>query len=505
MRVARAEMRVARAEVRVARAEVRVARAEVRVARAEMRIVRRMTDPLPVRAAVEAGAERFVAELVEWLRIPSISGDPANADDVRRSADWLVETLRATGFPIAEVWETAGLPAVFAEWPSDDDDAPTVVVYGHHDVQPVTPLELWTHPPFEPLVEGERLQARGAADDKGQVFFHTLGVRAHLEATGRSSPAVNLKLIVEGEEESGSPNFTGLLTERRDRLVCDVVVVSDTGMWSRETPTTCTGMRGLTDGQLELRGPAGDVHSGAFGGGVRNPLTELARLIARLHDDDGHVTIDGFYDGVVELTDAERALIAKLPYDEQTWLANARSSTAYGEKGFTTLERVWTRPTAEVNGIWGGYTGAGHKTIVPSEAHAKVSFRLVAGQDPLDIQAKFRDWLARNVPEGIEWSMEFYGSGVRPCLTPLDHPALGAVTRAMETAFGTEVLYTREGGSGPEADLQDYLDAPVVFLGVSLPDDGWHAPNEKVEIPLLLKGAEAAAHLWDELATSLRP
>jgi acetylornithine deacetylase/succinyl-diaminopimelate desuccinylase-like protein len=464
-----------------------------------------MTDPLSVRAAVESGADRFVAELVEWLRIPSISGDPDNAADVRRSARWLADALRASGFPTVEVWETAGLPAVFAEWPSDDEGAPTVVVYGHHDVQPVTPLELWDHSPFDPTVVGDRLHARGAADDKGQVFFHTLGLRAHLEATGRNSPAVNLKLIVEGEEESGSPHFALLLAEHRDRLACDVVVVSDTGMWSSETPTTCTGMRGMTDGQLDLRGPTGDIHSGSFGGSVRNPLTELARLIARLHDEDGHVTIDGFYDGIVELTDTERALYAKLPYDEATWLENAKSRTAYGEKGFTTLERVWARPTAEINGIWGGYSGAGHKTIVPSDAHVKFSFRLVAGQDPLDIQAKFRDWLARNVPEGIEWAIEFYGPGVRPCLTPLDHPALEAVTRALELAFGTEVLYTREGGSGPEADLGDILAAPVVFLGVSVPDDGWHAPNEKVEIPLLLKGAEAAAHLWDELAAALRP
>ncbi|HEU4910939.1 MAG TPA: dipeptidase [Actinomycetes bacterium] len=456
-----------------------------------------------VRGEVAAGAEQFVADLVEWLAIPSISGDPAHHDDVRRSAAHLAQALRDTGFPTVEVWETAGLPTVFAEWPSDDPGAPTALVYGHHDVQPVTPLELWEHPPFEPTVVGERLHARGAADDKGQVFFHTLGVRAHLAATGRTSPAVNLKVVVEGEEESGSPHFAALLRERRERLACDVVVVSDSGMWSRETPTVCTGMRGMTDGQIDFRGPSGDVHSGSFGGAIPNPLTELARVLGSMHDADGHVTIDGFYDGVAELTDDERALFAKLPYDEQAWLANARSSVARGEKGFTTLERVWARPTAEVNGIWGGYTGAGHKTIVPSEAHAKVSFRLVAGQDPLDIQAKVGRWLEAVVPAGIAWEVQWYGGGVSPCLTPLDHPALEAVTRAMATAFGTEILYTREGGSGPEAALQDVLGAPVVFLGVSLPDDGWHAPNEKVEIPLLLKGAEAAAYLWDDLARTL--
>jgi acetylornithine deacetylase/succinyl-diaminopimelate desuccinylase-like protein len=456
-----------------------------------------------VRSAVAAGADEMVAGLVEWLRIPSISGDPDHHPDVRRSAEHLAQALRDTGFPTVEVWETAGLPTVFAEWPSDDPGAPAVLVYGHHDVQPVTPLELWEHPPFEPTIVGDRLHARGAADDKGQVWFHTLGVRAHLAATGRTSPAVNLKLVVEGEEESGSPHFAAVLRERADRLAADVVVVSDTGMWSRETPTVCVGMRGMTDGQLDLRGLSGDVHSGSFGGAIRNPLTELATVLAAMHDDDGHVTIDGFYDGVVELTDEERALIAKLPYDEQAWLVNARSETTYGEKGYSTLERVWARPTAEVNGVWGGYTGAGHKTIVAAEGHAKVSFRLVPGQEPGDIQRKVEAWLATVVPAGIEWAMTWFGPGVRPCVTPLDHPALQAVTRSMAAAFGTEVLYTREGGSGPEADLQDVTGAPVVFLGISLPEDGWHAPNEKVDVSLLLKGAEAAAHLWADLARSL--
>lgn len=456
-----------------------------------------------VRRAVEEGSAAFVADLVEWLRIPSVSGDPAHHDDVRRSAEHLGQSLRDTGFPTVEIWETSGLPTVYAEWPSEDPDAPTALVYGHHDVQPVTPLDLWEHPPFEPTMVGDRLYARGAADDKGQVLFHTLGVRAHLAATGRSTPAVNLKVVVEGEEESGSPHFPALLRERRGRLACDVVVVSDTGMWSRDTPTVCTGMRGMTDGQFDVRGASGDVHSGSFGGAIRNPLTELCRVLGSMHDEDGRVTVDGFYDGVTDLSDDERALIAKLPFEEEAWLANAHSTVAHGEAGYSTLERVWARPTAEVNGIWGGYTGAGHKTIVPSQASAKVSFRLVAGQDPLDVQAKVRAWLERVVPAGVEWDLHWYGDGVSPCLTPLDHPALESVTRALAEAFGTEILYTREGGSGPEAALQDVLGAPVVFLGVSLPDDGWHAPNEKVEIPLLLKGAEAAAYLWDDLARTL--
>lgn len=456
-----------------------------------------------VSAAVAQGADNFVERLVQWLRIPSISGDPAHHDDVRRSAEHLAQQLRDAGFPTVEVWPTPGQPSVFAEWPSDDPRAPTALVYGHHDVQPVTPLDLWEHPPFEPTVVGDRLFARGAADDKGQVFFHTLGVQAHLAASGRTSPAVTIKVLVEGEEESSSAHFAAMLREHRDRLDCDVVVVSDTGMWSRDVPTVCTGMRGMLSAQVDLRGPSGDVHSGSFGGAIRNPLTELCRLVGSLHDADGHVTIEGFYDAVSPLTDEERDLVAKLPYDEEAWLANARSQVPHGEKGFSTLERVWARPTAEVNGIWGGHTGAGPKTIVPAEAHAKLSFRIVPGQDPADIEAKVRDWLARTVPEGIECDVSFDGDGVRPCLTPLDHPALQSVTRAMATAFGTDILYTREGGSGPEASLQVILGAPVVFLGVSLPDDGWHAPNEKVEIPLLLKGAEAAAYLWDDLARTL--
>jgi acetylornithine deacetylase/succinyl-diaminopimelate desuccinylase-like protein len=457
-----------------------------------------------VRDAVERGAEEFVARLAEWLRIDSISADPSNAESVRRSAKWLSDALRATGFPIVEVWETPGHPAVFAEWPSDDPDAPVVLVYGHHDVQPVSPVELWDSPPFEPTIRGDRLYARGAADDKGQVFLHTLGVLAHLDSSARTSPAVTIKMIIEGEEESGSPNFVDLITQHRDRLACDIVVVSDTGMWSGKTPSVCTGMRGLINAQINFCGPSSDIHSGSFGGSVRNPLTELCRVLGALHDDDGRVTIDGFYDDVVPLTDAERTLFARLPLDETAWLANARSKTAYGEKGFSTLERVWARPTAELNGMWGGYTGAGYKTIVPAEAHAKVSFRLVAGQDPANIERRFRDWIEQRVPEGIAWDVTFYGKGVRPCLTRMDHAALKAVTRAMGRAFETDILYTREGGSGPEADLQEILEAPVVFFGVSVPDDGWHAPNEKVEIPLLLKGAEAAAYLWEELAVALR-
>ena len=458
-------------------------------------------DPA-VRAHVEQTASAFLDRLGEWLRIPSISGDPADASDVRAFAEWLAAELRAHGFPVAEVWETAGHPAVFAEWPSDDATAPTVVVYGHHDVQPVDPVELWDTPPFTPAGDGDVLRGRGTADDKGQVLMHLLGLQAHLAATGRTSPAVHLKVVVEGEEESGSPHFAALLREHRDRLAGDVVVVSDTGMWSREVPSVCTGMRGLVDGQVDVRGSAGDLHSGSFGGAVPNPLTELARVLGRLHDDEGRVTIPGFYADVRALDERERELFARLPFDESQFLTDAQSGATKGEAGYTTLERLWARPTAEVNGIWGGYTGPGHKTIVPAEAHAKVSFRLVADQDPARVMGRFRAWLVEQFPPGIEVELQAFGDGVRPCLTPLDHPVLQAVTRSMSRAFGVEALYTREGGSGPEADLAEVLVVPVVFLGVGLPDDRIHAPNEKVDVPLLLKGAEAVAYLWADLAES---
>ena len=461
------------------------------------------TTPAPpdsaVRTFIQNHRSAFLADLAAWLRIPSVSADPGRAGDVRSSAEWLAGKLRETGFPTAEIWETPGAPAVFAEWPSEDPGAPTVLVYGHHDVQPAALADGWHSEPFEPVERDGRLYARGAADDKGQVFFHTLGVRAHLAATGRTSPAVNLKLLIEGEEESGSPHFPALIDERVDRLACDVALVSDTGMWDRETPTVCTGMRGLTDCQIDLYGPDQDVHSGSFGGAVPNPATEVARLAAALHDEDRKVTLPGFYDGVVEMTDEERALFAELPFDEDVWLRTAHSRAPLGEEGYTALERVWARPTAEVNGISGGYQGPGGKTIVPAEAQLKLSFRTVAGQDAEKIQQTVHAWVAERLPAGIRHEITFWGA-TRPCLTPLGHPALQSVTRAMGRAFGTPVRFTREGGSGPAADLQDVLDVPVLFLGISIPSDGWHAPNEKVELDLLFKGAETTAYLWDDLA-----
>jgi acetylornithine deacetylase/succinyl-diaminopimelate desuccinylase-like protein len=459
---------------------------------------------MEARAYVESHAREFIDDLKQWLAIPSISADPRHQDDVRRSAGWLAAHLRAIGFPVAEVWETApdGLPAVFAEWPAADPAAPTALIYGHHDVQPVEPLEEWDSPPFEPAERDGLLLARGACDDKGQVLFHSLGIRACLATSRQTAPPVTIKLIVEGEEESGSEHFAELLRRERDRLACDVIVVSDTGMWAADVPSMCTGMRGLASAEVTLAGPVRDLHSGSFGGGVPNPLHALAGLLAGLHDEAGRVTLPRFYDRVLPLSDEERELFARLPFEEKEWLAEAgQSGAAYGEEGFTTLERIWARPTAEVNGMWGGHTGPGGKTIIPRAAHAKVSFRLVADQDPADVLAAFGEYVRAHTPAGLEAAVTVQPA-VRPSRSPITSPAVRAGRRAMERAFGREVLFTKEGGSGPEADLADILGAPLVFVAIGLDSDRAHAPNERVDTSLLLKGAETAAYLWEELASA---
>jgi acetylornithine deacetylase/succinyl-diaminopimelate desuccinylase-like protein len=330
----------------------------------------------------------FFEDLREWLRIPSVSADPARHQDVRQSALWLADYLRQCGFPVVETWPTGspddpGQPAGFAEWPAAVPDAPVVLIYGHHDVQPGEPRGEWMTDPFVPVVRGDRLLGRGASDDKGQVLFHTLGLRANLAARAAGSPPVTVRLLIEGEEESGSPHLPRLLEDNRERLRADTIVISDTAMWAADIPSMCTGMRGLVDCEIHLRGPETDLHSGSFGGAVPNPLHAMAAMLAELHDAAGRVTLDRFYDGVRQLSRAERDAFASLPFDEKEWLATAgNSQVAAGEDGFSTLERVWVRPTAEVNGMWGGHTGAGPKTIVPQEAHAKVSFRLVDEQRP---------------------------------------------------------------------------------------------------------------------------
>lgn len=441
--------------------------------------------------------------LADWIAIPSVSAQPDHHGDVAASAHFLADQFRTDGFPEVEVMEAGPyLPAVYAHWPAAAADAVRVVVYGHHDVQPADIGDGWTYPPFEAHHVGDLLHGRGASDDKGNVAMHLLGLQAYLRATGADGPPVDLTYVVEGEEESGSPHVAALLHTLGDRLDADVIVISDTGIFDRDTPSLVTGMRGLVSGELRVTGPGIDLHSGSFGGAVANPATELVRILAAMVDADRHIAIDGFYDGVDEPTPTERAMLAALPFDEEAWLRGpARSTAAVGEAGYSTLERLGMRPTAEINGIYGGYTGPGGKTIIPTGARAKLSFRLVGRQDPAAVMAAVDRFIAARATDGVTARMVWEGSGVAPLVVSADHPATGAARRALGRAFDTEeVLITREGGSGPEALIAEVIRAPMVFLGVMTPTDQIHAPDERAEVPLLLKGAEATAHLWQELA-----
>jgi acetylornithine deacetylase/succinyl-diaminopimelate desuccinylase-like protein len=447
--------------------------------------------------------ERILDTLIEWLRIPSISSLPEHASDVRASAERMAELLREAGFEHVEVIDPPGdhaLPSVYGDWLHAGPDAPTALVYGHHDVQPVDPLDLWTSPPFEPVITDGVLYARGAVDDKGQTFYELEAARGLLRTDG--SLPVNLKFLVEGEEEIGSPNFEALLEERRQQLACDVVVVSDTTMWAADVPSFCVGMRGLVAFDVTIRTATGDLHSGSFGGAVPNPAHLIAELVAKLHTSDGRIAIPGFYDDVRPVSDDERRSIEQLPFDEAEFKATAGVQRLQGEIGRTTLERIWTRPTCDVTGITSGYGGAGIKTIVPATANAKVTFRLVADQDPDKIGAAFERWVADEVPTGVDVAVEHHGA-VAPSLTPVDHPAVGALRTAMARVWGTEPLVTREGGSGPEEALGRVLGAPVLYLGVALTGDRFHAPNERMALDQFEKGLLCAGELWPELAAAL--
>jgi acetylornithine deacetylase/succinyl-diaminopimelate desuccinylase-like protein len=448
-------------------------------------------------AFVTAEAEALVAELTEWCRIPSISTDPAYDGEVRRSAEHLVGLMEAAGLH-AEILEVAGAqPAVYGEWLGAGPDAPTITIYGHHDVQPVDPLELWQTPPFEPVVRDGCLYARGASDDKGQIHFQLSAVR-HLLAADRRLP-VNLKFIVEGEEEAGSPNIEALLAAHGERLAADVIVVSDTGLAAQDVVSMVTSMRGLIYAEITLRTGVGDLHSGVFGGTVPNAAATLVELLGRLKDGRGRIAIPGWYDDVRELTDEERRNIARLPFDPEEFMRTAGVRALPGEQGYSPLERVGGRPSADVNGVWAGYTGEGSKTVIPAEAHAKVSFRLVADQEPDKLRPLFEQWVREQVPDGCEVAFRWFG-GVRPCLTPIDHPGNQAAARAVERAFGAAPLFSREGGSGPERALSDALGAPCVYLGVILPEDHIHAPNERLHLDLYFKCLRAAAYSLEEFA-----
>ena len=457
-----------------------------------------MSEPLldNVLQFLNQNSSKFEADLIELLRIPSVSADSQYAGDVQKAADWLQNHFLEMGLN-AEQIATAGHPIVYAETPPVPG-APVALVYGHYDVQPPDPLDLWISPPFDPTVRDGNLYARGATDDKGQMLTHVKSVQAWL-AQNQSLP-LQVKLLIEGEEEVGSENLEKFLTENKEKLACDCVVISDTAQFARGVPAITYGLRGIAYYELHLQGPDQDLHSGVFGGGVTNPAVVLAQILNKLVDQDGRIQLPGFYDEVVPLTDREREEFKALPFDEQGFMDQLRVEGLTGEKGFSTLERRWARPSFDVNGIWGGYQGEGAKTVLPSKAGAKFSFRLVPDQDPHKITDSLRSFLESLVPPGIKMELMDY-HGAPGIAMPIDSPYLEAAADAIEIGFGNRPVFMREGGSIPIVNsFAEELGAEVLLLGWGQNDDNLHAPNEKFSLDDFHRGIRASAALWQCLA-----
>jgi acetylornithine deacetylase/succinyl-diaminopimelate desuccinylase-like protein len=446
---------------------------------------------------IHTNRDRYVTELKEYLAIPSISALPQHAADVRRCAEWTRDEMARIGLENVRLIETPGNPVVYGDW-LHAPGAPTVLVYGHYDVQPVDPLDLWTAPPFEPVVEDGRIRGRGAADDKGQIHAHVMAAAALLATTG--ALPVNVRYVFEGEEESSSVHLDAWLEANRERLAADVAIISDTGFFEGNLPSITVGLRGLMYAQIDVTGPTIDLHSGGYGGTVANPAMALARILTALKGPDGRVRIPGFYDRVVALSDAERAALAALPFDEEDFRAATGVPALVGEVGYSTLERRGTRPTLDVNGIWGGFTGEGAKTIIPAHVHAKVSCRLVADQEPAEVFAALRDYVTEIAPPGVEVAVQDLGGG-RPSRTSIDHPVTQAAARAIESVFGRPPVFIMEGGSIPVcASFESILGLPVVLLGFVQPHENAHAPNEWMDLRNYEGAIRTIARTFEETA-----
>ncbi len=447
----------------------------------------------------ENHADRFVGELKELLRIPSVSTDSAYADEVQRAAEWLTDHFDDIGMEHSEIIATDGHPIVYAEHITDPAK-PTVVVYGHYDVQPPDPLEEWETAPFEPTQRGERLYARGACDDKGQMFMHAKAAEAYLSAEG--DLPVNLKYVIEGEEETGSMAIESYIKSNGQRLDGDVVLISDTALFSTETPSITYGLRGLAYAEITLQGPNRDLHSGNYGGAVDNPANALSRIIAGLHDENHHIAIPGFYDDVRDLSEEERETYAQLPFDEEAWMDAIGIDDVRTEGGYTTLECLSARPTLDVNGIWGGYTGEGAKTVLPAKAQAKLSTRLVPDQQVEDIYDKLEAHLDAVVPATMSFTMRRLHGG-DPVLVDPTAPSMQAAKTAMGEVLGTEPVFVRNGGSIPVvADFQQHLGLDSVLMGFGLDSDAIHSPNESFGLDRFHQGIQAIIRFHDHYAES---
>jgi acetylornithine deacetylase/succinyl-diaminopimelate desuccinylase-like protein len=446
---------------------------------------------------LEQHRHEFEEDLCQLLRIPSISADSKHSPDVRQAADWLVKHLQGMGGLSVELVETPGHPIVYAE-SAPVAGAPVALVYGHYDVQPPDPLDQWLSPPFEPTQRDGNLYARGATDDKGQMLTHIKSIQAHLATAGKLP--LQVKLLIEGEEEVGSENLENYLTEQADRLSCDCVVISDTAQFAPDIPAITYGLRGIAYYELQLTGPEQDLHSGVFGGGVTNPANTLVRLLAALVDHQGRIQLPRFYDQVVELSAAEREAIAALPFDEEAFMRQLSVDGLSGEAGYTTLERRWARPAFDINGLSSGYQGEGAKTVLPASASAKFSFRLVPNQDPQQITAQLHEFLQPLLPPGIQMKLIDHHGGPGMVI-PLESDYLQAAVDAIETGFGRRPVFMREGGSIPIVSaFVDKLHAEVLLLGWGQNDDNLHAPNEKFNLADFHRGIRASTALWNCLA-----
>ncbi|MDX1623079.1 MAG: dipeptidase [Gemmatimonadota bacterium] len=451
----------------------------------------------PVLQRIEESAEERLEELKRLLEIPSVSTDPAHAPDVARCAEHCRDSLEGIGFPVAELVETGGHPIVYAEW-TGADGAPTVLFYGHYDVQPVDPIEEWTSPPFEPTVRDGRIWGRGTADDKGQIFAHWKAWEAWIAETG--GLPCNVKVLLEGEEETGSEHLEPFIEENLDRLAADCVMISDSPMFAPGLPSICYGLRGLCYMEIRVQGPATDLHSGSFGGAVANPANALAKILASLTDHERHVAIEAFYDKVRPLSEEERAELRKLPLNEVEYRRELGVPELVGEAGFSTLERLWARPTLDINGMVAGFTGEGAKTVLPAKASAKVSMRLVPDQDPDEISELFTRHVEAHAPAGVRVEVENLHDA-RPYVAPIDHPANRAAKRALEEAFDAEAVFTREGGSIPvTVTFEQRLGIPSIMMGFGLPDQNAHAPDENLDLHNFHRGTVAAARFYREYA-----
>lgn len=439
-----------------------------------------------IKEYVANNKERMLNELFELLRFPSVSADPAYKPDVLKTADFVAQKLREAGADGVEVCPTAGYPIVFGE-KLIDDNLPTVLVYGHYDVQPADPLELWRTPPFEPTVRDGKIYARGACDDKGQFYMHIKAFELMMQT---ETLPCNIKFMIEGEEEVGSANLAIFVKNNKKRLAADVVLISDTSMISMEHPSLETGLRGLSYLEVEVTGPNRDLHSGVYGGAVANPATILAKMIASLHDEDNRITIPGFYDDVINLNDAERKELNAAPYSEEEYKNDLDVAELWGEKGYSTFERTGTRPTLEVNGIWGGYTGEGAKTVLPSKASAKISMRLVPNQSSDAITKLFTEHFIKIAPASVKVKVTPHHGG-EPAVTPTDSIAYKAAQKAITESFGKAPIPTRGGGSIPIVSLfEAELGIKTVLMGFGLDSDALHSPNEKYDIYNFYKGIE---------------